>query len=39
MSNVQLLGNDCYHDNRIIADMSGTQWDATTQVSSKLVLF
>ena len=31
----RLLGNDCYHDNRIMADMSGTWWNATTQVSSQ----
>jgi len=34
MFNAPLLGNRRCHGNRIIADMSGTWWDATTQVSS-----
>jgi len=34
-----LLGNGRCHGNRIMADMSWTWWDATTQVSSKSVLW
>jgi len=34
---MRLLGSGCFHGNRIMADMSGTRWDATTQVSSKSV--
>ena len=37
MSSAQLLGNGRSHGNRIMADMSGTWWDATSQVSSQLV--
>jgi len=35
MFNAPLLGNGHCHGNRIMADMSGTRWDATTHVSSK----
>jgi len=35
--NAALLGNGRCHGNYIMADMSGTWWDATTQVSSKSV--
>jgi len=35
MFNARLLGNGRYHDNRIMADMSGRWWDAITQVSFK----
>ena len=34
MFNAPLLGNGRCHGNRIMADTSGTGWDATTQVSS-----
>ena len=37
MFNAQLLGNGRYHGNRIMADMSETRFDATTQVQSKSV--
>jgi len=37
--NAPLLGNSRFYGNRIIADMSGTRWDATTQVSSQSVLW
>ena len=37
MLNAPLLDNGSCHGNRIMADMSGTWWDATTLVSSKLV--
>jgi len=37
MFNVPLLGNGRRHGNHITADMSGTWWDVTTQVSSKSV--
>jgi len=39
MFNARLLGNGHgrYHGNRIMAAMSGRRWDATTQVSSKLI--
>jgi len=37
MYNAPLLGNGCCHGNRITGDMSGTWWNATTQVSSKSV--
>ena len=37
MFNAPLLGNDRTHDNRIMADMSVTWWDATTQVSFQSV--
>jgi len=37
MFNAPLLGNGRCHGNRIMADMSGTRWDVTTQVSSKSV--
>jgi len=33
MFNAPLLGNGRCHGNRIMADMSGTRWNATTQVS------
>ena len=36
---ITAVGNGHYHRNRIMADMSGTWWDATTQVSSKSVHF
>ena len=35
MFNARLLGNGRCHGSRIMADVSGTQWDVTTQVSSK----
>jgi len=35
MFNVSLLGNGRCHGNRIMSGMSGTWWDATTQVSFK----
>jgi len=35
MFNAPLLGNDCWYGNRIMVDMLGTWWDATTQVSSQ----
>jgi len=35
MFNAPLLGNGCCHGNRIMADMSGTWWDVTTQVASQ----
>ena len=34
---MRLLGSGCFHGNRIVADISGTWWAATTQVSSKSV--
>ena len=37
MFNARLLGNSPYHGNRIMRDMSGTWWDATTQVLSRSV--
>jgi len=37
MFNMPLLGNGHCHGNRIMADMSETWWDVTTQVLSKLV--
>jgi len=37
MFNAPLIGNGRCHGNRIMADMSGTWWDATTQVSSQSV--
>jgi len=37
MFNAALLGNGLCHGNYIMADMSGTWWNATTQVSSKSV--
>ena len=37
MFNVPLPGNGRRHGNHITADMSGTWWDVTTQVSSKSV--
>jgi len=37
MFSVRLLGNGRYHGNRIMADMSGTSQDVTTQVSSKSI--
>jgi len=37
MFNAPLLSNDRCHDSRIMADMSGTRWDTTTQVSSTSV--
>jgi len=37
MFNTPSLGNGRYHGDRIMADMSGTWWNATTQVSSKSV--
>jgi len=37
MFNAPLLGNGRCHGNHIMADMSGTWWNVTTQVSSKLV--
>ena len=37
MYNAPLPSNGCCHGNRNMADMSGTWWDATTQVSSKSV--
>jgi len=37
MFNAPLLGNGHCHGNRIMGDISGTWWDATTQVSSKSV--
>jgi len=35
MYNAPLLGNGRCCGNRVMADMSGTWWDVTTQVSSK----
>ena len=35
MSRAPSLGNGHCHGNRILADMSGTWWDATSQVSSQ----
>jgi len=32
-----LLGNGRCHGNRIMAEMSGTRWDVTTQVASQSV--
>ena len=32
-----VASNGCYDGNHIMADMSGSRWDATTQVSSKSV--
>jgi len=37
MFNVRLLGNDRYHGNRVMTDMSGTWRDTTTKFSSKSV--
>ena len=37
MSSGPLQGNGCCHGNRIMADISGMWWDATSQVSSQLV--
>jgi len=37
MFSTPLPGNGRCHGNRIMADMSGTWWDATRQVSSQLV--
>jgi len=37
MFNEPLLGNGRCHGNRIMADMSGTWWDVTTQVASQSV--
>jgi len=37
MYNAPLLGNGRCHNNRIMGNISGTWWDATTQVSSKSV--
>jgi len=37
MSSAPLQGNDRCHGNRIMADMSGTWWDATSQVSCQSV--
>jgi len=37
MFNAPLLGNGRYHGNRIMANASGTWWDATAQVSSESV--
>jgi len=37
MFNAPLLGNGRYYGNRIMANMSGTPWDATTQVLFKSV--
>jgi len=34
MFNAPLLGNGCCHGNQIVRDMSGIQWDVTTQVWS-----
>jgi len=37
MFNAPLLGNGRCHGNRIMADMSGTRWDTTTQASYQSV--
>jgi len=37
MSSAPLQGNGRCHGNRIMSDMSGTWWDATSEVSSQLV--
>ena len=37
MSSAPLLGNGRCHGNLILADMSGSWWDATTQVASQSV--
>jgi len=37
LNSARLLGNGCCHGNRIVADMSGTWWDATTKASSTSV--